>query len=62
MNIRACAWKSPLFSATALIFGFVLAVGHSASAAEPVAGIVLEKDITYGKGGNEDSQARLGPA
>jgi len=37
----------------------MLAVGHSASAAEPVAGVVLEKDITYGKGGNEDLKLDL---
>ena len=59
MKIRPRAWKSPLGSATALFFGFVLAVGHSASAAEPVAGVVLEKGITYGKGGNEDLKLDL---
>jgi acetyl esterase/lipase len=53
MNIRARAGKSPLFSAIVLTLGSVLAVGQSASAAEPVAGIVLETDITYGKGGSE---------
>jgi acetyl esterase/lipase len=59
MNIRARAWTSSVLSATALIFGFVIAIDRSAAATEPVAGVVVEKDITYGKGGNEDLKLDL---
>jgi acetyl esterase/lipase len=59
MNIRARAWTSPLFSATVLIVGFGIAIGRSSSAAEPAAGVVVEKDITYGKGGDEDLKLDL---
>jgi acetyl esterase/lipase len=57
MNTPARAWTSLLASTTALVVGF--AMGHSAWAAEPVDGVVLEKDIIYGKGGNEDLKLDL---
>jgi acetyl esterase/lipase len=59
MLTRLCAWNSRPFSATALIVGFVIAAGQPTKAAEPVPGIVVEKDIVYGKGGTEDLKLDL---
>jgi acetyl esterase/lipase len=50
---------SRLFFATTLIAGFAFAASQSASATDPVAGVVVEKDIVYGKGGTEDLKLDL---
>jgi acetyl esterase/lipase len=39
--------------------GSVIAASHSTSAADPVPGVVVEKDIVYGKGGTEDLKLDL---
>jgi acetyl esterase/lipase len=59
MLIRSRACVSALLSAAVVVAGFLTTVARTASAAEPVAGVVLEKDITYGKGGTEDLKLDL---
>jgi len=66
MLIRRKAWTSALLSAALGVFGLLLAVAQTASAAKPTTdaqetttNVVVEKDITYGKGGTEDLKLDL---
>src|SRR5262245_38733567 len=57
MLIRRNAWTSAFVSAA--LVAFVGGLAQLASADEPVAGVVVEEDITYGKGGTEDLKLDL---
>ncbi|HET6324359.1 MAG TPA: alpha/beta hydrolase, partial [Planctomycetaceae bacterium] len=59
MLIRSNARTSALLSAALGFASLVFVVAQSASAAEPKADVVIEKDITYGKGGTEDLKLDL---
>jgi acetyl esterase/lipase len=59
MPIRSNAWTSAFLSAAVGVSGLVLAVAQTASAAQATANVVVEKGITYGKGGAEDLKLDL---
>lgn len=59
MVTRPRAWMSRSFFTAVLIVGFAFVAGQAAVAADPVAGVIVEKDIVYGKGGTEDLKLNL---
>jgi acetyl esterase/lipase len=58
MLIRPRPWSGRLLLAGVVFAGLLFAT-RSASAAEPPAGVVVEKNIVYGKGGTEDLKLDL---
>jgi acetyl esterase/lipase len=66
MVIRSKAWKATLLSAAVMVASLLVAIAQTAPAAKPTTNVqetttnvVVEKDITYGRGGTEDLKLDL---